>query len=317
MKIVIPKGIKVGHAQDEFTGVTVILSEKGCAAGVDVRGNAPGTRETDLLRPEKAVQKINAVVLSGGSAYGLAASCGVMDYLRERNIGHRMPNKVVPIVTGAVIYDLNSKEYRYPDLKMGYEACENAVKCPEFGQVGVGKGATVGKLRGVKNSCKSGVGAYTVKSAGITVTAIVCVNAFGDVTDADGKIIAGAKGKNGQFIDTEECLINGSIGKILFGGNTTIGCILTNADLDKLHCNKLASISHNGLARSIRPVHTDYDGDTLFCMATGKVPVLNFAMLQAAAVKATENAVRNAVISGVDYEVICDEDPNEELLEQP
>ncbi len=308
MRIIIPKGIKVGHAENDHTGVTVILSEKGCAAGVDVRGNAPGTRETDLLRPEKAVQKINAVVLSGGSAYGLAASCGVMEYLKERNLGHRMPGKVVPIVTGAVIYDLNEKDYFYPDATMGYAACEKATSTPLFGQVGAGKGATVGKIRGVKNSCKSGIGAYTVKCAGITVTAIVCVNAFGDVIDTDGKIIAGAKGKNGQFINTEECLLNGSIGKILFGGNTTIGCILTNANLDKLHCNKLASIAHNGLAKSISPVHTDYDGDTLFCMATGKVPVVNFAMLQTAAVKATENAVRNAVLSGVGYEVICEEE---------
>lgn len=308
MKIIIPKGIKVGHSNDEYTGVTVILSEKGCSAGADVRGNAPGTRETDLLKPEKAVQKVNAVVLSGGSAYGLSASCGVMEFLRERNIGHRMPNKVVPIVTGAVIYDLNSKEYHYPTEKDGYAACENASSKPAFGQIGAGKGATVGKIRGVKNSSKSGIGAYTVKCAGITVTAIICVNAFGDVVSPDGKILAGAKGKNGSFINTNECLLNGSIGKILFGGNTTIGCILTNANLDKLLCNKLASIAHNGLARSISPVHTDYDGDTLFCMATGKVPVINFAMLQAAAVKATENAVRNAVLSGVDYEVICDDD---------
>lgn len=308
MEIVIPNGIKIGHAQNEYTGVTVILSEKGCAAGVDVRGGAPGTRETDLLKPEKSVNRLNAVVLSGGSAYGLAAACGVMEYCRERNIGHRMPSKVVPIVSGAVIYDLNDKDYHYPDAEMGYRACLDANGRPVFGQVGAGKGATVGKLRGVRNSCKSGLGAYTVRIAGISVTAVVCVNAFGDVVSSDGKVIAGAKGRNGGFIDANDCMLNGKLTKILFGGNTTIGCVLTNARLSKLEANKLASAAHNGLARSIRPVHTDYDGDTLFCMATGKMPVLNFALLQIAAVEAVENAVRNAVESGVGYEVVCDDD---------
>lgn len=311
MKIIIPKGIKIGHAQDDYTGVTVFLAKKGCAAGVDVRGNAPGTRETDLLHSEKAMQKINAVVLSGGSAYGLAASCGVMEYCREHNIGYRMPGKIVPIVSGAVIYDLNSAEYHYPSIDAGYKACLNATCNPEFGQVGAGKGATVGKIRGVRNSSKSGIGAYTVKCAGITVTAVICCNAFGDVVDGENRIIAGAKAKDGSFIDTNDCLLNGKVGKILLGNNTTIGCILTNANLSKLQANKIASVAHNGLARSIRPVHTDYDGDTLFCMATGKVPVLNFAMLQTAAVYATENAVRNAALSGIDYEVVCDDSCDE------
>ena len=307
MKIVIPKGIKIGHCQDEYTGVTVILSEKGATAGVSVKGCAPGTRETDLLSPEKAVQKINAVVLTGGSAYGLASTVGVMDYLRDNGCGHKMPGKVVPIVCGAVLYDLNAKEYRYPDRDMGYAACENAENSPAFGQVGAGKGATVGKIRGIKHCDKSGIGAATVKVAGITVTAVVAVNAFGDVVDENGKIIAGAKGKNGEYIDTEKCLIDADLSKIVLGTNTTIGCIITNAALDKVHANKLAEISHDGLARAVRPVHTDYDGDTMFCMSTGKIPVLNFVTLQSAAVVATEQAVRNAVSSGKDYEVLFDE----------
>lgn len=307
MKIVIPKGIKIGHCQDEYTGVTVILAEKGATAGVSVRGCAPGTRETDLLSPEKAVQKINAVVLTGGSAYGLASTVGVMDYLRDNGCGHKMPGKVVPIVCGAVLYDLNAKEYRYPNRDMGYAACENAEKSPVFGQVGAGKGATVGKIRGMKHCDKSGIGAATVKVAGITVTAVVAVNAFGDVVDENGKIIAGAKGKNGEYIDTEKCLIDADLSKIVLGTNTTIGCIITNASLDKVHANKLAEISHDGLARAVRPVHTDYDGDTMFCMSTGKIPVLNFVTLQSAAVVATEQAVRNAVSSGKDYEVLFDE----------
>lgn len=307
MDIVIPKGIKIGHWQDEYTGVTVILSEKGVVAGADVRGGAPGTRETDLLRPDKAVQKINAVVLSGGSAYGLSSCDGVMRYLKDKGYGHKMGNKVVPIVSGAVIYDLNDKDYHIPDSESGYEACLNASENPLFGQVGVGKGATVGKIRGIKNACKSGIGAYTVKVAGVTVTAIICVNALGDVVDKDGKILAGAKGKDGKFINTSDCLLNNRYGTLLFG-NTTIGCILTNAKLDKLQANKIASVAHNGLAKSISPVHTDYDGDTLFCMATGKVPVLNLVLLQTAVVEAVENAVRAAVRSGENYTVICEEE---------
>ena len=306
MQIVIPNGIRIGHAQNEYTGVTVILSERGCVAGVDVRGGAPGTRETDLLKNEKAADKINAVVLTGGSAYGLASSIGVMDYLKEKKAGYKVGSKVVPLVSSAVIYDLNDKEYHYPDDKMGYVACQNATGSPAFGQVGVGVGATVGKIRGIKYASKSGIGAYTVKCAGIIVTAVVAVNALGDVTDENGKIIAGAKGKDG-FIDTEKAILDADVSKILFGTNTTIGCIITNAKIDKVGANKIASIAHNGLARSIRPVHTDYDGDTIFCMSTGKVPVLNFAILQSAAVVAMENAIRNAVKSGENYEVIFEE----------
>lgn len=307
MKIVIPRGFLIGHAQDDYTGVTVVLAKGGAVAGADVRGGGPGTRETDILRVEKAAEKIHAIVLSGGSAYGLAASTGVMEYLREKNVGFAVGKKIVPLVSQAVIYDLNDKEYHYPDQKMGYAACENASGTPVFGQVGAGKGATVGKLRGIKHACKSGIGAYTVKTCGVTVTAIVVVNALGDVVDEKGNILAGTKGKEG-FIDTEKTLVSGDLGKLLFGTNTTIGCILTNAKLDKRGANKIASVAHNGLARSIRPVHTDYDGDTLFCLSTDKIPVLNFAMLQSAAVLAVENAVRNAVQSGIGYEIIAEED---------
>lgn len=307
-KVVIPKGFRIGHYADDFTGVSVILSKRGAVGGCDCRGGAPGTRETDLLRPEKMMQKVNAVVLSGGSAYGLEASCGVMRYLNEQGIGFKTQGKIVPIVCGAVIYDLNQKEYHFPTAKYGVKACENATSTPDFGNVGVGKGATVGKIRGIKNSCKSGVGAATVKTMGTTVTAIVAVNAMGDVVDGNGNIIAGAKGKNGEFIDTESVLANGDVKKLVLGTNTTIGCILTDADIDKVQANKLAIISHNGLARAIRPVHTDYDGDTMFCLASGHKPVLNFAMLQSAAVQATEQAIRNAVSLSSDYDVICDVD---------
>lgn len=307
MQITIPSGFKIGHYNDDYTGVTVILS-KGAVAGCDCRGGGPGTRETDLLRPEKAMQKINAVVLTGGSAYGLASTVGVMDYLREHGIGYKVGPKIVPIVTGAVIYDLNQKEYHTPTAEYGFKACENASKTLDFGNIGVGKGATVGKIRGLKNASKSGIGAATVKSAGITVTAVVAVNAMGDVIDPEtNKIIAGAHTKDGGFLDTEKLLANGEFSRLLFGTNTTIGCILTNAKIDKVQANKLASISHNGLARAIRPVHTDYDGDTMFCMSTDKVPVVNFAALQSAVVKATEQAIVNAVSLTSQYEIEFDE----------
>ncbi len=316
MKITIPSGFKVGHYQDEYTGVSVIISPKGAVGGVDCRGGAPGTRETDLLHNEKMMQKINAVVLSGGSAYGLEADCGVMGYLAKNKIGYKSMGKLVPIVCGAVLYDLNQKEYHYPTAEYGVKACENANKNVDFGNVGAGRGATVGKIRGLKNACKSGIGAYTLKVLGVTVTAIVAVNAMGDVVDENGQIIAGAKGKNGEFINTEKCLAEGDITKLFLGTNTTIGCIITDAKLSKVDVNKLASISHNGLARAIRPVHTMYDGDTMFCMASGHKPVANLAVLQAAVVTATQRAIINAVSSTSGYEVVFDAEDEDNTEEQ-
>lgn len=310
MEVRIPSGFKIGHYDDEYTGVTVILSESGATGGVDCRGGAPGTRETDLLHNEKMMQKVNAIVLSGGSAYGLASTCGVMEYLRQKGVGYKSLGKIVPIVCGAVLYDLNQKEYHYPTAEYGLKACQNASKTTVFGNIGAGRGATVGKIRGIKNACKSGIGAATEKVLGVTVTAIVAVNAMGDIVDDEGKIIAGAKGKNGEFIDTEKCLAEGDVLKLAFGTNTTIGCILTDAKLDKVDVNRLASISHNGLARAIRPVHTMYDGDTMFCMASGKRPVANLAVLQSAVVRATQRAIQNAVTATTSYDVIYDVDEN-------
>lgn len=308
MNVTIPKGFSVGTAENEFTGVTVILSSKGATGGADCRGGAPGTRETDLLRPEKMMDRINAVVLTGGSAYGLASMTGVVDYLAENGIGYKSMGKTVPIVTGAVLFDLNQKEIHYPDAKMGYEACKNAGENPFCGQYGAGKGATVGKIRGLKYACKSGVGAYTVKVAGVTVTAIVAVNALGDVFDAQkGAIVAGAKANDGTFIDTEKHIVSGGLLRLFAGTNTTIGCILTDAKLDKIGANKVASASHDGLARAIRPVHTDYDGDTMFCLASGHRPVANVMLLQTAAAYAAERACVNAVSGSADYTVLYDE----------
>lgn len=290
----IPKGIKIGHAQNEFTGVTAILCEDGCVAGVDVRGGAPGTHETDLLSNEKAMQKIHGVALCGGSAYGLGAVAGIMQYLKEKNVGFEIQDKVVPIVSGAVIYDLNDAEYRYPDFNMGYEAAVNAAEDNiQTGNIGAGTGARVGKVRGVKHSQKSGLGISSVKIGGITVTAVAVVNALGDIYDGEN-IIAGALDNKGKFLDTEKTILEGDYLRLIMGTNTTIACILTDAKLNKIQANKIASIAHNGLARAIRPVHTDYDGDTVFCMATGKKRVLNFMLLQVGAVKAMERAIVDA-----------------------
>ncbi len=308
MKVAIPSGFKIGHYNDDFTGVSVILAPNGAVGGVDCRGGAPGTRETDLLHNEKMMQKVNAIVLSGGSAYGLASTVGVMEYLKEQGKGYRSMGKIVPIVCGAVLYDLNQKEYHYPTAEYGLKACQNAAKTLDFGNIGAGKGATVGKIRGLKNACKSGVGAATVKVLGVNVTAIVAVNAMGDVVDETGKIIAGAKGRNGEFIDTEKCLASGDAMKLLLGTNTTIGCIITDAKLSKVEANSIASISHNGLARAIRPVHTMYDGDTMFCMASGKRAVMNLAIIQSAAVEATRQAIVNAVRESATYDIIFDQD---------
>ena len=315
-EIIVPSGIKIGHFNDDFTGVTVIMSEKGCVAGVDVRGGAPGTRETDLLRPEKAMEKINAVVLAGGSAYGLASTCGVMEYMRERGIGYKIGKKVVPIVCGAVIFDLNDGEYHYPTAEWGYKACENAQsKQLSFGQNGVGKGATVGKIRGIRHAQKSGLGAATVKAGGCVVTAVVAVNAMGDITDGKGNILAGALDNKGGHIGTERCLREGKWFTLLTGANTTIGCIMTNAKLSKVEANKLASIAHNAYAEHISPVHTDYDGDTIFTMNTGVRRPLNFLLLEIAAKEAMGRAIMNAA-SGIKYEIKFDKSAPQEEEEQ-
>ena len=296
-KLFIPEGIRIGHAGNARTGVTVILAERGAVCGVDVRGGAPGTRETDLLRPEKMMDKINAVVLSGGSAYGLEAGCGVMRFLRERGAGHAMGDKVVPIVCQAVLYDLSGEGYVYPDMAMGAEACRNAVADAPliWGKTGAGTGATVGKILGPALASPGGIGAATVEAMGVHVTAVVAVNACGDIIDpATGAVVAGTRSPQGGFLSMKQVVLSGNIGALTAGANTTIGCVLTDAALDKVGANKLASIAHNGLARTISPAHTDYDGDTLFALSEGAVKS-DFNLLGILAVEAVERAVLAAV----------------------
>lgn len=295
-KILLPGGIEVGHASNSVTGCTAIICKGGAVAGVDVRGGAPGTRETDLLRSDKAMEKINAVVLTGGSAYGLESACGVMHYLRDKGEGFAIGDKVVPIVSSAVLYDLNGPDYNYPDMAMGKLAAQNAIhENVEFGKVGAGTGATVGKIRGPEFCSEGGIGAATVGTEKLFVTAIVAVNALGDVVDhRTGKIIAGAHDNSGEFLDTVGCVLSGNFGRLLYG-NTTIGCVMTNAKLTKVQANKLAAISHNGLAASIKPVHTDHDGDTLFALSKGEAEC-EFSMLEVMAVEAVSRAVTSAVL---------------------
>lgn len=269
------KGIEVGQAQDEVggSGCTVILCKEGCSAGVDVRGGGPATRETDLLNPINMVQKIHAVCLSGGSAFGLDAASGVMRYLEEQDCGHDMGFVKVPIVCGASLFDLGVGDVACrPNAQMGYDACINIQKEIQEGNVGAGTGASVGKLMGKDHAMKSGLGTYGVQVGDVQVAAIVAVNACGNVVDEKtGEQLAGIL-INNQVIPTEEAMLQ-MLTQPLPEGNTTIGCIVTNAKLDKAQCTKVAGIAHNGYARSIRPVHTMSDGDSIFVMATGEVEV--------------------------------------------
>ena len=281
-------GIEVGQAQDEqaLTGCTVVLCRKGAVGGVDVRGGAPGTRETDLLNPINLVDKVHAVVLAGGSAFGLDAASGVMKYLAERKIGYGLGKTRVPIVPAAILFDLGlGKSPRHPDPEMGYAAVAAAQPgAVAEGNVGAGTGATIGKIFGMAGAMKSGLGTASIEiGGGVLVGAIVAVNAFGDVLDpATGQIIAGARpaklgplnlGGAGPFADTLKVMqtLAGRMVLILAtGGNTVIAVVATNAKFDKAQATKVAQMAHDGLARTIRPAHTLLDGDTVFALATGQ-----------------------------------------------
>jgi L-aminopeptidase/D-esterase-like protein len=259
------------------TGCTVILAERGAVASVDVRGGAPATRETDLLRPENLVQQVHAIVLSGGSAYGLDSATGVMKYLEERSIGYKTRAAVVPIVPGASLIDLafgGDAKVR-PDAACGYRAAQAASTEPvREGNVGAGAGATVGKLFGMSRAMKAGVGSASIAMPdGLVVAALVAVNAFGDIIDpATGTVVAGLRTADGRALaDTRRLLREGAPDAPAQGAldNTTIGVVATNARLSKAHAYKVAQMAHDGYARAIAPVHTPYDGDAIFALATG------------------------------------------------
>ena len=281
-------GIRVGHAQnmEALTGCTVVLCEEGAVGGVDQRGGAPGTRETDLLHPAHLVERVHAVVLAGGSAFGLDAASGVMRYLEERDVGFDTQIARIPIVPAAILYDLALGDAQVrPDAAMGYQACLNASSHrPTEGNVGAGTGATVGKILGMGQAMKSGIGtASTEIGAGVVVGAIVAVNCFGDVVDpSNGRILAGARtadlgplsiGAPGYFADTLE-VMKSLVGRPSLGfatrEHTVIGMVATNARLSKEEANKVAQMAQAGVARTVRPTHTMRDGDILFALATGK-----------------------------------------------
>lgn len=275
------EGIKVGHVTDPIarTGCTVILCESGAVAGVDVRGSAPGTRETDAIRPGNLIENAHAVLLTGGSAFGLDAAGGVMQYLAERRIGFPAGPVRVPIVPAAVIFDLGVGDpAAYPNREMGYRACMNAASdSVKMGQLGAGTGATVGKIPGFKPS-NGGIGsACRALKSGLIVAAIVVVNAWGNIVDpTSGRIVAGAKNKDtGEFVDLVEqlCTQDNEVCRAnhnTLGTNTTVGVVATNAALSATEAAKVAQMAHDGLARVIRPVHTMFDGDTVFALSLAK-----------------------------------------------
>lgn len=270
-------GLKVGHSTltERLTGCTVVLAEGGAVGGVDVRGGAPGTREIALLDPVSSVQVVHAVVLAGGSAFGLDAASGVVRYLEERDIGYRVGPNVVPIVVGAILYDLSVGDDPSvrPDADCGYSAATHAsTETSAEGNIGAGAGATVGKLRGLARAMKGGTGTASITlDSGLTVAALVAVNSVGDIIDpATGSVIAGVRTADGRSLaDARALLRAGGANEPDSGANTTIGVVATNATLTKAEATKVAQMAQDGLARTIYPAHTPGDGDTVFSLALG------------------------------------------------
>lgn len=287
------RGILVGHAQDEraMTGCTVIVCREGAVAGVDVRGGAPGTRETDLLNPVNLVDKVHALVLAGGSAFGLDAATGVMRYLEEQKIGFDTGAAKVPIVPAAILYDLDLGQANVrPDAAMGYRAAASASsEPPAEGNVGAGTGASIGKMRGMKYAMKSGIGTSSMDIHGVIIGALVAVNAVGDVVDpTNGKTVAGLR--SGPTLEW----MKGSQTGLAVRSNTVIGVIATNAKLTKAGATKVAQMAQNGLAQALRPAHTLFDGDTVFALATGETEA-DISMIGAFAAEVMADAILRAV----------------------
>ncbi len=293
------KGILVGHAQDRAagTGCTVILCELGAASGVDVRGGSPGTRETDCLAPSSSILAPNAFYLCGGSAFGLAGATGVQKYLEQKGIGFDAGVARVPIVCGAVIFDLSvgAADVR-PDEAMGFEACRAASLDVPQGNVGAGTGATAGWAAGPARRMKTGLGTASLRTDGLTVGAIVVVNCFGDVVDpATGEILAGTLNETGDgFAESQKLLTAQPMEINSYATHSTIGVVATNAKLDKGQASRVAMMAHDGYARAIVPVHTSGEGDLVFSICTGEVPA-GVSVVGALAAEAMTQAIINAV----------------------
>lgn len=320
------KGIQVGHAEhmEAGTGCTIILCKEGATAGVDIRGGAPATRESDVLHPIHKIQKIHGVMLSGGSAFGLDAASGAMQYLEEQGCGYDMSVARIPIVCAASLFDLAIGDPTIrPDREMGYLACKNSEHTQILeGNHGAGTGASVGKLLGFEHAMKSGIGVRCIQVGKIQVAAIVAVNACGNVVDYEtNKVLAGVyDAKANTILKASDLLYNRmENNSALPLGNTTIGCIVTNAKLTKAQCTKIAGITHNGYARAIQPVHTMSDGDTIFVMSTGEVE----AMPDALGMLATElmaSAINRAIYQAKGayglkaYRDLCEEQKKDRIL---
>jgi L-aminopeptidase/D-esterase-like protein len=297
-------GIKVGHHTytSRPTGCTVVLTENGAVASVDVRGSAPGTRETDLLDPLKTVQTVHAILLSGGSAFGLDAAAGVVQYLEEKGVGFPTSSVRVPIVPAAILFDLGLGDPKIrPDREAGYKACQNASPGPvEEGNVGAGTGATVGKMFGMARAMKGGLGSCSIKAGRLVVAALTAVNCIGNVFDVDtGKVIAGTLEEDGESpMDIRRHLSTGTIAALgRPGENTTLSVVATNAALDKVQMKKIAEMGHDGLARAINPVHLPFDGDTVFALSTGGVDGVELGQVGSLAAQAVSQSIVRAVLS--------------------
>lgn len=302
-------GVRIGSAENSAagTGCTVVICEAGAPCGVDIRGGGPASRETGLLDPTAAAEKIHAVLLSGGSAYGLDAAGGVMHYLEEHDIGFETRICKVPLVVASCIYDLGCGDNVRPDAAMGYSACQAAETndAPE-GCHGAGTGATVGKLCGPTYMMKSGQGIYALQCGDIQVGAVVVVNALGDVVDEQNQVIAGMRGFDGTgFADARRVMLSDDAAvETLFSQravgvtNTTIGAVVTNGKFDKAHMKKIAALASNGLVRSIRPVNTTADGDSIYALSVGSVPA-EVTLVGTMAAYAVEQAIRRAVRAAV------------------
>jgi L-aminopeptidase/D-esterase-like protein len=294
-------GVRIGHASDfkGLTGCTVVLCEKGAVCGVDVRGSAAGTRDLAPCLPGHVVERVHAIFLSGGSAFGLDAAQGVMEYLESRGIGFPAGKVRVPIVPGAVIFDLHlgSAKAR-PSRRMALQACRNASQKVVEGSVGAGTGATVGKLYGIRQATKGGLGFWSRGLRGwVRVQALAVVNAFGDVVNPrTGKVIAGARvsSESPEFAVTAESMFKEEVGKGFGAAHTTLVVVMTSAELDKVQATKVAQMAHDGLARAIQPVHTQLDGDLVFALSVGRKRA-DLNTLGTAAAEATAEAIVRAV----------------------
>ncbi|RMF76192.1 MAG: peptidase S58 family protein [Chloroflexi bacterium] len=298
-------GIRVGHATNSqaATGCTVILCPPNTVGGVDQRGGGPGTRETDLLRPMRGVPYVNAIVLAGGSAFGLASATGVVQWLDERGIGHQALEYTVPIVPAAIVFDLALGDSTVrPDATMGYMAADTATDSPvEQGNIGVGTGCSVGKAGGFERATKGGLGSACVHiDNDLVVAALFAVNAIGEVLDEKGEILGGVRAEAPEdgFVETLQIFRGMARGwtkpTIIDGANTVIGVVATNAALTKEQNNKVAQMAHDGMARAIRPAHTMHDGDTIFSLSTGEIEA-DVSVIGAFAAEVTAEAIRNGV----------------------